>query len=79
MVQKSQTTTWDGAKTRRKIMGFQLPFPQLVQTAGFWLPSTSYGRVFCFRGELGLGGYHFHRVGTHQYLSGACHPVEFDG
>ena len=29
MVQKSQTTTWDGAKTLQ-IMGFQLPFTQLV-------------------------------------------------
>ena len=27
-------TAWDGAKTLRKIMGFQLPVPQLVSHAG---------------------------------------------
>ena len=34
MVQKSQRTTWDGAKTMEN-MGFQLPFPQLVSRCFF--------------------------------------------
>ena len=39
MVQKSQTTTWDGAKTLW-IMGWSLPFPQLVSLPDFFQPSA---------------------------------------
>ena len=40
MVQKSQTTTWDGAKTLSKALGFQLPVPQLVNSHRIFEPST---------------------------------------
>ena len=49
MVQKSQTTTWDGAETLW-IMGFQLPFPQLVIA---WFQPSTYRKSPAF---VALGG-----------------------
>ena len=54
---KSETTTWDGAKTWY-IMGFQLPFPQHVSPDFFH-------QQYVFQGGLFVGGLRFIIFGSH--------------